>query len=601
MGRKQGQKRASTATDLSLRRGDKIEIPVKMRFPDFRRGLPGAGQRLAFANVGAIGAKLASYLCVGFLQFVLLYPLHRTMDLPKWDEAISMGQGEQFMHGGRLGPLSGTPVYALLYSAFVAVFGTVKSIFYMQYFVKIGVSLLLFFFLSMHLRSRLLALLFAMIWVVSGVNVWESVLVYHVAMGVFLLALSCLDNYPVRAILLLWLCALVRLEYLLPALAFTGYLIWKNRANGRPKVTTSQLAVTTLLAVLVLYVLLNLSDFNVGGNRTWLAFQQHYSLHQVEAGRFNVDPYIDSNIVTQTDFPGANSLTRAFLINPRFFTKHLVQNAAMLPGAVLKFVHPFATQNSPVRFLFGALAGFAVAILTLASADSKFFPALFAAVRHRKMILYATIMSMTALMPSLLVYPKPHYSLIMVPFLLFWPGLICVEALKTINNPEFTRRGLILMNVLFALGILASEKPYAASDRGRPVLAEITQLIQIWPQQRTTLMGIGSTWYASYIGSLKVSPIEPQWVEGGWIKQGSGNMYALIKQHNPDVVLINHELTASENFDTDSFAALRSSQWAQCSIGSDSFYFRAGKVNARFECFSNNPDQHPAGNQLTRP
>src|SRR5688500_2843444 len=90
---------------------------------------------------------LSPYLGVVLLQFLLLYPLHTTMDLPEWDEALNMGRGEQFLHGGSLGHISGTPLYGLLYSPFVKIFGTVDSIFYTQYFVKLIVSVLLLLFL----------------------------------------------------------------------------------------------------------------------------------------------------------------------------------------------------------------------------------------------------------------------------------------------------------------------------------------------------------------------------------------------------------------------------------------------------------------------
>src|SRR5688500_15246912 len=169
-------------------------------------------------------AVLSPYLCVVILQFLLLYPLHTTMDLPIWDEAIYLLQGGWFVHGDTLGPISISPVYSFLYSLLIRIFGTVDSVFYMQYLVKVTVSGLLLLCLLEHLRSRLLALLLTLIWVVSGVNIFERVLVYHVALGFFSLALFSLDKHRGISLLLLILCSLTRLEYLFPTLAFAGYL-----------------------------------------------------------------------------------------------------------------------------------------------------------------------------------------------------------------------------------------------------------------------------------------------------------------------------------------------------------------------------------------
>src|ERR1700733_1890083 len=113
--------------------------------------MPRKQLKVTFSNWHAHFVSPASYLYVALFQFLLLYPLQKTMDLPSWDEAIYMGQGEQFVHGGNLGSLSDSPLFALLFSFFVRAFGTVGSIFYMQYFVKISVSLLLFHFLSKQL------------------------------------------------------------------------------------------------------------------------------------------------------------------------------------------------------------------------------------------------------------------------------------------------------------------------------------------------------------------------------------------------------------------------------------------------------------------
>jgi hypothetical protein len=210
-------------------------------------------------------------------------------------------------------------------------------------------------------------------------------------------------------------------------------------------------------------------------------------------------------------------------------------------------------------------------------------------------MLYSTVVSATALIPILLVDPLAHYTLIMVPFVLFWLGFVCLEGLGAIGVRDFPRRVLIVLNVLFALGIVASGKPYATANGVRPVLSEVRQLIEIWPKGRMIVMGVGSGWYVGYLGSQRVTPIEPLGtVYGGRIQEGSDSLYSLIGRYSPDVVLINRDLTASKNFRTDSLAALRPDQWAQCSLGEDKWYFRVGKADTRAKCFSDAPSQYPA-------
>lgn len=528
-------------------------------------------------------------LCVGFLQFLLLYPLHTTLDLPRWDEAIYIGRGDQFIHGGTLGALSGSPFYALLYSVLIRVSGTVNSVFYMQYAVKICVAVLLFVFLSLYLKSQLVAVLLTMIWLVSDLNLREVVLVYHAALGVFLIGLLCLRKHQIIGLPILCLAVLTRLEYLFPAIMLAGYIIWKRRnSGGRLQAQASHLAVASVLGALVIYVLFHVSDFNVGGKRTWFAFNQNYARRQVDDGRYHINPYIDSNIVIQADFPGANSLREALFINPRFFAKHVARNMAAVPKVTLAFLTPYSPGTPAL--IFGVWAGFAVTIFALASLDNLFVRRVLSALRSRRMMLYATLAGTTALLPMLFVYPMAHYTLILAPFVLFWLGFVWLEALQSIHVPGFSRRVLVALAVLFAAGIVVSRKPYASKEDGRPVLAQVRQLLQIWPNQRLKLLGVGSSWYAGYIGTQNVLPIEPlATAYGEKIQTGSDNLYKLLDRYNPDVVLINGELTTSRNFDLHSLAALNSRQWAECSTGDDRFYFRTTQASSLSKCLSHEP------------
>lgn len=527
----------------------------------------------------------APYVCVIVLQFLLLYPLHTTMDLPLWDEVYYMGVGEKFLHDGMLGPLSGSPFYALLYSLFIGIFGTLNSVFYMQYFVKISVSTLFLLFLTERLQSRLLALLLTLIWVVSAVNIYETVLVYHVALGIFLLALIFSGKHQVFTLLLLCLCSLTRLDYLFPTLAYSGYLIAttvRARRDMQLEPYSLKAAITLprsmafLLTMLLAYLAFNVESWNPGSKRAWFAFNQHYARHEVESGRYALDPYIDSNIVIRDDFPGADSLTEAFLINPKAFSKHLLRNVVSLPKAIITFGLPYTHIRNTFGLLYGVLLGFALTIILYASVNSQrqFLGRLFHVISEQRNVLYLTLMSITALIPSLFVYPLPHYTLIMAPFCLLWGGLVCLHTLKAINSLKFTRRALLTLNFLFILSILVVTKPYTSLGHDRPVYEQVTRLIEMWPEGRPKLLGVGASSYGTYIGSRRVLWLEPlATVSGEKIEEGSGDLRVLIERHHPDAVLINRRLLDSKNFNADSLAVLNTGGWIKCSLGSDSIYF----------------------------
>lgn len=543
-------------------------------------------------------AVLSPYVCIVVLQFLLLYPVHTTMDLPMWDEAIYLGQGARFLHGDTLGAIFISPVYILLYSLLIKIFGTIHSVFYMQYLVKVTVSTLLLLSLVEHLRSRSLALLLTLIWVASGVNIFERVLVYHAALGFFLLALFSLNKHQGITLLLLFLCSLTRLEYVFPTLAFAVYLTFmavSRSKNNRFEFVLQKIRITLpvfvafLLTMLIFYVLLNIDDFNPGTERTWVAFRQNYARHEVESGRYQLNPYLDFNFVIQNDFPGAKSLPDAFLINPKLFLNHVVRNIAMLPTAILLFGIPYIGLKM-WGLLYGVLLGFAVTVMTQAAVLNHrlLLSGLLRVIGERKNILYVTLASMLSLIPILLVYPLPHHTLIMVPLCLLWVGLACLQVLNIINSPQFTRWSLTTLNMLVLLSILVTSKPYASQPPERPVYEKVTQLIELLPKDKLKLMGVGASWYISYLPVGKVDPVEPlATVSGEKIKNDRIDLRVLLEKHNPDAVLINNELVTSKNFNVDSLEVLKSDRWVKYTIGAtlsaeardrESVYFLKEKV-----------------------
>ena len=538
-------------------------------------------------------AVLSPYLSVVILQFLLLYPLHTTMDLPIWDEAIYLLQGGWFFHGDTLGPISISPVYSFLYSLMIRIFGTVDSVFYMQYLVKITVSGLLLLCLIEHLRSRLLALLLTLIWVVSGVNIFERVQVYHVALGFFLLALFSLNKHRGISLLLLILCSLTRLEYLFPTVAFAGYLAFVSGSKLKSRWSefiprkvgiTSPVLMGILLAMVISYVLLNVDDLNPGTNRTWFAFNQNYALHEVESGRYKLNPYLDYNLIIQEDFPGAESLANAFRINPQSFVKHLVRNIAMLPQAILSFSIPYIGLRV-WGVLYGVLLGFAITILTYAAVLNRrlIVSGFLRVIGERRDLLYLTVAGMLSLAPILLVYPRPHHTFIMVPFCLLWVGLACLQVLKVINSPQFTRWSLTALNALFILSILVTAKPYVSQSE-RPVYDKITRLIELWPDEKLKLLAVGASWYAGYLGVDKVDAIEPlATASGNKIANQGTDLRLLLERYHPDAVLVNNELVSSKNFKINSLELLNSDQWVKHAIGADTVYFLKEKLQAARE------------------
>jgi len=524
--------------------------------------------------------------CVAVLafQFLLLYPLHTSMDLPMADESYYMGWGSRFASGtGTLGDTSSSPFYVLLYSVFVRSFGAIGSIFLMKYFLTMSVSVAVFVFLMRNLRTYPISILLSFVWAVSTYNVNADIIVYHFGVLVFLLALIYCNTNKMVSVILLLLCSFVRLEYILvlvPYVVYLSVLFIRHRkienllpSHVRSRRILSSATIVILLALLI-YVSINVDGWNLGTDRTWFAFRQHYALSQVRAGQCDLDPWIDYNVLIDRDFPSSNSVFDAFLVNPAPVFRHVLRNLLNLPKAILKSVFPVRALTYYLIICVGFLL-YTFAILIFFRRWRRF------AVRARNVksrlgdIRVLSIFSLLALAPSLIVYAKDRYSVVLMPFILLYSGVLYVALLEASDRKSFLKAGLYYLICIIVVVCLIGPRPLAYRDGKRPIYEKVVRLQEIWPRTKTKLLGLWSTTYANYIGLDKCIPIEPlATAVGGDIRPGGVSLRDLLLSHDPDAVLISQRLLASKNFDENSIKVLNSEAWTAYDIGDEKLYLK---------------------------
>ena len=541
------------------------------------------------SNISKIAMACAAVLA---FQFILLYPLHNSMDLPTADESYYMGWGSRFASGsGTLDDTSGSPFYILLYSVFVSSFGAIKSVFFMKYFLTMSASVVVFVFLLRNLRSYPISILLSFLWATSAYNVRASIMVYHLGVVVFLLALIyCNANKSITAILLL-LCSFIRLEYILILVPYSVYLFvlfirhrkienllafhWRSS-----RILSS--AVLVILSVLLVYMSVNVGGWSLGTNRTWFAFRQHYALAQVKAGRSDIDPWIDYNILIDKDFPSSYSVFDAFLINPSTVVRHVLRNVISLPKAILKSVFPskFLRYNLVICVAFLL---YILAILILFRKWKDFRTEARNAISRLGDIRILSVFALLALAPSLIVYAKDRYSVVLMPFILLYSGFLYLAFLKSFERKPFLKAGMYSLICIIVIVGLIGPRPVGHSDVERRTYEKVVKLEKILPRSKIKLLGLWSASYANYLGHDRCISIEPlATVVGGDIRPGGVNLRDLLVSHDPDAVLISQRLLDSKNFDENSIGVLNSEDWKMYEIGDEKLYLLKQILNPNF-------------------
>jgi hypothetical protein len=504
------------------------------------------------------------------------------MDLPLWDESNFMGRGRSFALGiGTLKALSNSPAYLLLYSIFSRFFGTIKSIFFMKYFLTIGTTLSLFTFLIKNVRLFSISILLSFLWAMSQYNIRAVNMVYHFSVLVFMLSLIYCNKSRLVSILFLLLCVFIRLEYifiLIPYLVYSTIMLIKK--NSRIKILAPEnksksnlsLVIALLLVMLLTYISVNVTYWDIGVKRTWFAFKQQYALAQVETGRFNLNPFIDYNIILAQDFPSAHSLREAFLVNPSRFTHNALKNFLYLFKALTKFVIPYHSYEKYIPFV-GLIF---IPIVYIFLLKWKIF------ISHAKGIVLKLgdvyillLIALLALIPSLMVYTRAAYSLMLMPMVFLYAGVLYKTLEHTGIPSAYLKRTIQILICLILVGVLRNPMPFGEKHIERPTYEAVVKLRQIWPSTKTKLLGVASSSYANYLGHEKCVPIELLVTVGGKdIKPDEKiSLKDAITSFKPDAVLVNKILLSSRIFDKNSLSILNSEDYVMHVVGDGKIYF----------------------------
>ena len=544
-------------------------------------------------------APAVGFVVIVVFQTLLLYRYWPAVDLPLWDESNYMGWGAKFARGiAGLTAVSNSPAYVLVYAGLVAAFGEIAAVFLMRLTTTILLSAVVLAFLLRHLRCTALALFLVLLWASSCYNMGTNWLIYKFATLLFVLTLiHARSGQRWATCLLLALCALVRLEYLLVFAAYAAYIAvrlvrkrtWSalgHRPRGRRDYVA--LGVAVPIGLLIVFVAIRVDSWSMGGRRTWFAFRQHYAFRQVQAERCVLDPWLDYAVVIEKDFPLCNSLTNALRTNPRALLGHVAANVLSLPRVIFGLLLPISRKAAwPILVVFLLLCVTNARTLVSPGHWRRAVQRVKSSLSHAGDAPVLSLMGLTGLLPSLLVYAKNKYALMALPVLLLGMGYVC-EALLTTGphtkcgdplptpppgakgpRERLVRSGPVTLCAV-TLAVVVLDDGLFRVARRKPVYDKVKNLRAVWPNANTKLLGVLSFSYANYLGWHRCTPIEPFGDSTGpaWTTS-KVTLAELIARHKPDAVLISPRFLQSAQFDKDSISVLDSPRWDRHEIGCD--------------------------------
>jgi hypothetical protein len=557
-----------------MRRGVGGAVPI---IRALRLSVTAWAARLEVIDRPGKATLLVGGLCVVALQGYLLFPLHEVLDLPIWDEAGTLGGGVGFLRGEGLGYLADSPLSKLIYAGLIPVFGPAGAVFANHYLVKVTLILVVFLLAARFSGSVLAALALSGVWAVSAFHLESPILVYQSALIWFGWGLLAVGRNPLFGSALIGLAALTRLEYefaaslVVVALLLGLFLRWWNPRTFRPKDWTS-VGIAFCLAVLVT---VNLTGWNAGVGRGWAAVKQHYALRLAEEGAFpGNNPFLEFGLVTERDFPEAESLAEAARENPRALFEHVSWNVGRLPGAYLDLFVPFNAGRA--RYRLPMLAAFlisAVGLIVIGRSPRKAIRELRNLVIGNPVTCIAILAGLLVIVPGIMVFAKSAYLLPVLPL-----GLAVIGFLYRMGSGYrvANRGGVLLAFFLVISAVVGGPRPFMDRSRARPVTATLRAIEEaLSVDDGTVLLGVGATTYAPYLESRDLTAIEPLASAAGKdVMTEDVGFDRLIERFDPDLILIDSSWSRSAYFDAGGAARLSELGWTVSAIPDGSLWTR---------------------------
>lgn len=370
--------------------------------------------------------------------------LEQHMDVMFWDESLYLSRGMSMF---KYIPRDWGPSYSLWYKMFSFLFSDRVELYYFNFkLTTILISLSFFLLLMACGVQRILAFVFSVFFLSSFINMplWPRVSHYCV---IVLIAGILMAKYQKSIVakfvfysFALLVCAFARPELFLPFLVcfVLTYLFFFATIKQRNKYDIALVAGLTLF-FLVLYKFFKTPLNNGDSTRGIGVFLQHFAMNYVQWHHSNTVFWLDYPDILKENFKNATSLKEMIEVNPALIKHHVLSNGyhycTQTAKIVFSFFAPIFTKKIHWLCLMVSIMLFGVYFSftkTIKDKRKKVFSL-------AKDNIFSLFVIFLFALPSFLVciyaYPRQHYLLLQVPFLLLLIALaissITVEIYKS--------------------------------------------------------------------------------------------------------------------------------------------------------------------------
>jgi hypothetical protein len=164
----------------------------------------------------------------------------------------------------------------------------------------------------------------------------------------------------------------------------------------------------------------------LGGDRSFVAFSQHYAVNVAAAKDLKINPWSNYVAITAADFGDAQSFPQALRRNPRAVLWHVSRNAAAAPQTLVALLVPVLNLSRKLWYVPGVIA-LALALAGALGLGQRVFQQRLQGDENRGLAMAGVMLGLVlapCVSAALLIYPRQHY---LMPTAVFVTALLAAS------------------------------------------------------------------------------------------------------------------------------------------------------------------------------
>jgi hypothetical protein len=413
---------------------------------------------------------------------MVTWRLENYMDLLFWDEALYLNRGVNFFAHP---PKTWGPSYSLWYT-FLSFFISDKvHLYYFNFkLTTILICIALFLLLLSCGVQRVLAFIFSLFFLSSFINmpVWPRVSHYCVILLIAGIVVSKRQKTLAASLavcsLALLVCAYARPELFIPFLlcAIPAYVLFLANIRSAEKSEWLLMGILTVLCVFIIYFFK--TPFNSGDTGRGLrVFLQHFAWNYTEWYHLHNAFWFDFPDIIHKHFPDSSSLKGIITSNPQMFERHLLSNisnyAIQMSMIVFSFFAPIFTKD--LHWLCLMVGGMLfIVYFSFTRTSKKRIRFLVFSKNNLLTFFVLSVFTLPSVIVSIYAYPRQHYLLLQVPFILLLIGLSISSIAVEITKP--IQKIIVVAAIWFFVMPAAEDFRYFNLFRGEESMANLRNI-----------------------------------------------------------------------------------------------------------------------------